>query len=99
MKRRKSRTAPRCRDCHAVITWFRENGRWRTFDPRQVDRRTYTGAIAFPIYGGRAWRLVDLVPELMASRGVGQDEATQEAYDLPWHVPHTCPSTPTRESE
>lgn len=96
-KPRKKRTGrPRCRDCNAPIVFFRSwTGNWRTFDPKPVNGRTHVGAPAYPIMHGRAWRLEELVDELMVTRKYWRDEAEDEAYDVPWHVAHACQTTTT----
>ncbi len=97
-KKRTSR--PRCRDCGAPIVFFRSwTGNWRTFDPKPVNGRTHVGALAYPILYGRAWRLQELVDELMARHQYSSAEAEDEAYDVPWRVAHTCRETPTTTSE
>jgi len=102
MSRRKRRTAPRCRDCQALIVFFRSwTGSWRTFDPKPVNGRTHVGALAYPILHGRAWLLEELVDELLVRHQYGRADAEDEAYDVPWHVAHNCrqPAPTDEESE
>lgn len=66
-------------------------GGWRMFDARPVDGRTHTGAPAFPVENERAWKFPLLVDDLRARRGASLEDAEQEVYDMPWHIPHDCP--------
>lgn len=99
-RRRKKTGPPRCRNCRAVVVFFRGAGdRWRSFDPKPVDGRTYIGPAAAPVLHGRAWMFTELLDELQALHQYGRGDAIDEAYDLPWHVPHTCPTSTAVESE
>lgn len=97
---RKRRGTPRCNSCNRPIVFFRapSTGNWRPFDPTPVDGRTYQGqhGPAYPIESGRAWRLRDLVEELMIRHQQGEAVALDEAYAFTWHVAHTC-TTPTTD--
>lgn len=64
-------------------------GKWRTFEPSAVDGRTHVGP-AVPVVYGRAWLLEELVDELMVRHQYGRAAAEDEAYDVPWYVPHSC---------
>lgn len=97
MSRRRRRSGPiRCRDCQAPVVFFRDpSGNWRTYQPHPVKGRTHIGPIAYPVDNGRAWRLDELVEELMIRLGYGREEALNAAYAVPWHVPHYCRNLPT----
>lgn len=71
--------------------FFRDpSGNWRTYQPRPVQGRTHIGPIAYPVDNGRAWRLDELVEELMIRLGYDREDATNAAYAVPWHMPHFC---------
>jgi hypothetical protein len=97
-RKRRARFPVRCDRCLAEVRWFRLDNAWRLFDRRPIDPRTSTtGRRAYPVEAGRAWRLTDLVPELMGRRGVSAQDAEDEAYDMPWHTRHECAVRPTGE--
>ncbi|MFW6776101.1 hypothetical protein ACOACO_17590 [Nocardioides sp. CPCC 205120] len=101
-RRRGSPGPPRCQDCRAPITFFGSphTGAGRPFDPRQLSGRdSVSAAVGFPVFGGRAWRVVDLVAELMVQRSCSSAEAESEIRDLPWHRPHRCPPAPSTTEE
>ena len=77
--------------------WARwaHNVTWRTFDPKAADLRQTTGQVAYPIEANRAWRFRELVEDLMVRRLCSETEAQEEAYAVPWHVPHHCPESET----
>jgi hypothetical protein len=83
----------RCNECREPFRWFRFGGSFRKFDPTPVDPHRHAGPPAHPVEGTRAWGIQALVEELQGRRGVSEDEARDEAYDMPWHVLHTCPPT------
>lgn len=92
--RRTRRHRPaRCPDCHQPTVWLASpwSGRWRRFDPTPLNGRAHNGPTAYPVEGRRAWRVRDLVEELMIRRDCSRAEAEDEAYDMPFHVPHVCP--------
>lgn len=90
-RRRKSTAPPRCNHCGAQITFYRSvTGTLRPFDLRPVNGRTYTGPGAFPIFGGRAWHVADLIAELMSRTSQSSADAEDEAYDIDWYVVHAC---------
>jgi hypothetical protein len=99
-RRRKSTGRTRCRDCGLPIVFFRSQSRnWRTYQPRPVNGRTHVGPPAYPIDNGRAWHVDDLVEELMIRLQYSREEATNAAYAVPWHIPHTCRTTTTEHEE
>jgi hypothetical protein len=101
-RRRKRRGPPRCQECNQVIAWFRNtSGAWRKFNPKPIDDpKNRNGAPAYPVENGRTvWRFRVLVEELMARREIAQNQAEDEAYDMPWYVPHMCPQTTTDDPE
>lgn len=101
-RRRGPRGPARCRDCRAPIAFYGSpfTGARRAFDARPVDPRQL-GQLpqpAFPVENGsRAWRLEQLVEELMVRHGVGHAEALDEAHAMPWHTLHSCPTPATLE--
>ena len=100
MTRRKRRgyTAPRCLSCKAPVIFLLSpfgTGKWRTFDPAPVDRTASAEtAAAYPAEGKRAWRLDDLVAELVSRRLCSDEEARSEALDFPAYHLHACPNDP-----
>lgn len=103
MTRRVRRPAqlPRCKDCHARIQWLRLSaGAWRTFKPGYVDGRNHVDAAAYPVENGRVWRFEALVEDLVLRHRCTRQEAIEEAYDMPWAVPHDCrTTTPTTRKD
>lgn len=92
---RKRHTPARCNTCGGrIVFWRNHNGRWRTYDPTPVNGRTHLGT-AHPVWGNRAWRLDDLIEQLMVLTEQSSESARDEAYDVPWYVAHTCPPTTT----
>lgn len=101
-RRTKKRTGPpRCEVCGALVTFFRlPSDEYAPFRIREVNPNAATGGRIYPIFGGRAWHLDDLIEELMARSEQSRQDARDEAYALPWHVTHTCaPATTTEQGE
>lgn len=90
---RKRTGPPRCESCRLPVVFFRSpfTGALRAFNPKPADMRQQLAG-AHPVYAGRAWRLADLVEELMVVRRCSHEEAKEEALDVPWHTLHACPS-------
>lgn len=93
------RKVPRCNDCKQPVAWFFSpyTGRLRPFDPTPVS--PHSQSLAYPVEGRRAWKLHELVDDLQARRETSEETARAEAYDMPWHKPHTCPTTPDTRLE
>lgn len=93
-KRRRARgRLPRCAKCQHPFRWLAWHNGWRKFEPHPVDGRAHVGAPAYPVESKRAWPLRELVEDLMVRRRCGRDDAEDEAYAMPWFVPHVCPPT------
>lgn len=94
--RRRRSGPPRCKDCNAPVVFFRSpfTGGWRPFEAKPMSPGRQH-AEAFPIENNvRAWLYRDLVEDLMVRRGIGRQEAEDEAHAMPWHVVHNCPNRP-----
>ena len=100
-RRRQHRSGPpRCRTCGQPVVLLLLRGKWRTFQARAVDGRTYLGGTAHPVEGKYAWpSLRELVEDLMVRRECGRDAATDEAYDMPFYARHYCPADTTIEED
>ena len=97
-KRRRARgRLPRCGTCQQPFRWLAWGRSWRKFEPHPVDGRPHDGPPAYPVETKRAWRIRELVEDLMVRRQVGHDEAEDEVYAMPWFVPHVCPPTADRD--
>lgn len=98
--RRRRTTTPRCRDCGALVAFFRHSGTgpWRSYHLIAVDPHTHTGT-AYPVWNGGAWTVPDLIDELCARQHLSRDDAEDTVYALPWHVRHDCRTTTTSEEE
>jgi hypothetical protein len=93
---RKRREPTKCKDCRRPIKWLiTNNGQWLPFDPLPVDPREHCGKPAFPVEQHRAYRLDELVTELMGRNEISYDEARDEAYAFAWHAKHVCLLIPT----
>lgn len=100
MSARKRHHGPtRCRNCKAPVAFFRSpfTGNVRAFNPKPVDMRTQQVEAAYPVWNLRAYKLRDLVEDLLVARRCSHAEAEEEAHDLPWHTLHACPN-PTADS-
>lgn len=96
-RRRKRYVAPRCQSCKAPVLFLLSpfgTGRWRTFEPRPVDRSRQLVDVAYPAEGKRAWKVDDLVAELQSRRLCSIEEARSEALDFPAYHLHACPVSP-----
>lgn len=98
MKRDRRRgRLPRCNQCRLPICWLSWRGHWRPYEPHHVDGRTHRGAPAHPVEAKKAWSFRELVEDLMVRREIGRDEAEDEAYAMPWFIPHVCPPHTKKE--
>lgn len=90
--RRRRRTGPpRCNTCGALVVFFRlPSGELAPFRPNPIPHYTQTGGRVYPIFGGRAWVLDELVDDLQARAQQSRQDALDEAYALPWHTIHHC---------
>lgn len=92
--------APRCARCHTRIRWIQSiTGQWLPFDPVPVAPGNPRQITAKPVENDRWWPVRDLIEDLQVRRQCTDREARTEVYDMPWHVPHTCPRTTDTEKE
>lgn len=99
-RRTTTRGPRRCRDCGALVLIVRSHitDSWRTYHLNPIrNPYTHTGPAAFPVWNGRAWTLAHLVDELQAVKHLPREDAEDEAYAQPWHIPHDCNHNPTEE--
>jgi hypothetical protein len=89
---RKRPIAARCRSCKAPVVFFRSpfTGNVRAFNPKPIDMRTPLVEAAYPVLNRRAYKLHDVIEELVVVRRCSTAEAEEEARDLPWHTLHAC---------
>jgi hypothetical protein len=95
-RKRPRRGPAQCRNCRAPIAFFLSpfmTGQVRAFNPYPVDPRVQSGAASYPVLGRQAYRLPDLVDQLMVLRQCSHSEAEEEAADLPRHTFHACPDS------
>lgn len=93
-RRRKQSGPARCKTCQAPIVWLLLRGKWRSFEPRPVERLPEVVRLqnpSYPIEGKIAWPLEDLVVELMGRRECTEAAAREEAHDFEWRTIHHCP--------
>jgi len=92
-KTRRHRGPALCRNCRAPIAFFRSpfTDGVRIFNAKPVDMRGQLAEVAYPVLGRQAYRLRDVVDQLMVMRQCSHGEAEEEARDLPWHTLHACP--------
>ena len=98
--RRRQHGPPRCRSCNLPVAFFRSpfTGNMRAFNPKPVDMRTPLVDAAYPVFGGQAYKLADVVDLLLVARRCSRAEAEDEARDLPWHTLHACPEPADEDS-
>lgn len=101
--RRRRRGPPRCKDCNALVVFFRSarTGAWMPFDPRPLSGRDHPGSVGrlwVIENAATAWPLRELVEDLMVRREISQAEADDEAHDMPWYQTHICTRPTTTDS-